>query len=283
MLKGYIIESYNNMGTVYVSTRLIEEAQIRNVQLSIIGVHDVDVRDGVIYHVGRKLEQSDFVINRYKWGKIKNEINLLGKKSYNSLNSFEIYVNKYEQMKRLTSEYFLKPKYLLGNSCLHYDMLSHCLGERIVAKGLENSMGREIFLLESETDMEYLKRYGEHKEWLFEEFIETSYGEDLRIYAIRGEVVGCMKRKAETDFRANLALGANIFSYPVTDKIKNIAGDIYLQTGLDFVGIDLLFGEKCFYLCEINVMPGIQGMEKATGVNVAGMMIDRICKDFNYE
>lgn len=282
-MKGYIIEAYNNMGNVHVSPRLIEEAKMRNVELSVIGVHDTMLCDGIVYNNGHKVPQRDFVINRYKWGKTKKEINLLGKRSYNELEPFCIYVNKYEQIRRLDSKYFNKPKYILGNSGLCYKNLSGYFGGRIVAKGLENSMGREIFLLESEADMEQLRKYGECREWLFEEFIETSYGKDLRIYAIRGEVVGCMKRQTKSDFRANVALGSNTFPYEITDEIRKIARDIYLQTGLDFVGIDLLFGKDCFYLCEINVMPGIQGIEETTGVNVAGRIMDMICKDFNYE
>lgn len=283
MLKGYIIEAYNNMGKVYVSTRLIEEAKKRNIELCVVGVCDTMLCADGAYNNGKKLEQRDFIVNRYKWDKTKNEMNLLGKKSYNDLESFCIYVNKYEQMKRLVSKNFDKPKYILGNSCLRYDTLAACFNGRVIAKGLENSMGREIFLLESEADMEQLRKYGDRREWLFEEFIESSYGKDLRVYAIRGEVVGCMKRQAETDFRANVALGANTFPYEITDEIREIAKDIYLQTGLDFVGIDLLFGENRFYLCEINVMPGIEGIEQTTGVNVAGKIMDMICGDFNYE
>lgn len=282
MLKGYIIEAYNNMGNVYVSTRLIEEAQKRKVELRVIGVHDTMLCDGEVYNQ-QKLEPRDFIINRYKWGKLKNVINSLGKLSYNELDAFEIYVNKYEQIQKLTSEYFDKPKYILGSSCMQYKVLSEYLGGRVVAKGLENSMGREIFLLESEEDMEKLRVYGIQKEWLFEEFIESSYGRDLRIYAIRGEAVAAMQRRSESDFRANVALGAGMTPYEITDDIRKIAWDIYVQTGLDFVGIDLLFGKDRFYLCEINVMPGLQGIEETTGVNVAGRIINMICEDFHYE
>lgn len=282
-MKGYIIETYNNMGNAYVAARLMEEAEKRNVELAVIGVKDTMFYEGAAYNNGQRIEQRDFIINRYKWGKIKNEINRLGKRAYNEPGSFGIYVNKYEQIKRLESKYFKKPKYILGNSCLHYDSLSELLGGRVIAKGLENSMGREIFLVEKEADMEQLRAYDDQKEWLFEEFIETSYGKDLRIFSIRGEVAGCMKRQARSDFRANVALGANHYKYEITDEIREIARDIYSQTGLDFVGIDLLFGKNGFYFCEINVMPGLKGIEETTGINVAGQIMEMICEDFQYE
>lgn len=266
-----------------MSTRLIEEARKRNVELSVIGVQDITICDGVAYNKGEKIEPREFVINRYKWGKKKNDLNLLGERCYNSIESFNIYVNKYEQIKRLGSEHFFKPRYILGSAALSYNSLANYLGGRVIAKGLENSMGREVFLLESQEDMEQLRKYDEHKEWLFEEFIETSYGKDLRVYVIRGEVIGCMKRQAESDFRANVALGASAVMYEITDTIREIALDIYRETELDFVGIDLLFGESGFYLCEINVMPGLRGIEETSGVNVAGKIIDMICEDFDHE
>ena len=65
-----------------------------------------------------------------------------------------------------------------------------------------------------------------------------------------------------------------------TENIRQIGRDIYEQTRLDFLGIDLLFGEDKPYFCEINVMPGLEGIEKASGVNVAGKMMDMIYGDF---
>ena len=121
------------------------------------------------------------------------------------------------------------------------------------------------------------------KEWLFEEFITTSFGRDMRFYSIRGEVVACMQRKSQGDFRANVALGASVEAYEITSEIRQIAKDIYEQTGLDFLGIDLLFGEEKPYFCEINVMPGLEGIEKASGVNVARKIIETIKSDFENE
>ena len=118
------------------------------------------------------------------------------------------------------------------------------------------------------------------KEWLFEEFISESYGRDLRFYSIRGEAVACMQRRSQGDFRANVALGASVEPYPVTSHIRTIAADIYEQTGLDFLGIDLLFGREKPYFCEINVMPGLEGIEKASGINIAGKIMETIRADF---
>ena len=98
---------------------------------------------------------------------------------------------------------------------------------------------------------------------------------------VEGKVVACMQRKSQGDFRANVALGASVEPFEITPQIRQIAKDIYNQTGLDFLGIDLLFGKDKPYFCEINVMPGIEGIETATGVNVAKRIMETIHNDFS--
>ena len=281
-ISGYIIEKYNKMTNAYTCNRLVEEATKQGMDLKIIGIHDTLVLENKILNNGKKLEKRDFVINRYKWGKVKDVINSLAARSYNPLEVYNIYINKYEQVKRLRSDAFLMPKYLLGTAMLKYEDIAKILGTSFVAKGLESSMGEEISLIEKPEDLKELcKKYGMEKEWLFEEFITTSFGRDMRFYSIRGEVVACMQRKSQGDFRANVALGASVEAYEITPEIRQIAKDIYEQTRLDFLGIDLLFGKDKPYFCEINVMPGIEGMEKATGVNVARKIVETIKSDFS--
>ena len=281
IIKGYIIEKYNKMTNAYTCNRLVEEAESLGMDLRIIGIHDTIIFENEIRNSGEVLEKRDFIINRYKWGKEKDEINSLTVKSYNPLEAYNIYINKYEQVKRLRSESFIVPKYLLGTAKLKFDEIADILEIPFVAKGLESSMGEQISLIEAEADLRDLcQKCGMEKEWLFEEFVTTSYGRDMRFYSIRGEVIACMQRKSQGDFRANVALGASVESYEITDEIRQIAKDIYKQTGLDFLGIDLLFGDEKPYFCEINVIPGIEGIEKATGVNVARKIMETIKKDF---
>ena len=280
-ISGYIIEKYNKMTNAYTCNRLVEEAANLGIDLKIVGIHDTIISENGLINNGTKLEKREFVINRYKWGKVKDEINSIAIKSYNPLDAYNIYINKYEQVKKLCSDKFLVPKYLLGTALLKYEDIVQILGTPFVAKGLESSMGEQISLIEKPEDLQNLSRtYGMEKEWLFEEFITTSFGRDMRFYSIRGEVVACMQRKSQGDFRANVALGASVEPFEITPQIRQIAKDIYNQTGLDFLGIDLLFGKDKPYFCEINVMPGIEGIETATGVNVAKKIIETIYKDF---
>ena len=284
MLTGYIIEKYSFMKDAYTCHRILEEAAKRGVSLQIVGVADTIVTEDGVYHKRERLENCDFVINRYKYDHIKDEIGALAKRTYNETNIFNTYINKYMQVKNLRSEGFLMPKYMLGTGYTDFEVVTTKLGLPFVAKGLESSQGAEVFLIENKEDFQVLcETYDPDKEYLFEEYIAESYGRDIRFYSIRGEVIACMTREAVQGFKANVALGAGVREYPIDDNVRQAAKDIYEQTGLDFLGIDLLFGKDKPYFCEINVMPGIEGMERATGVNVAGAIIDTILGDFKHD
>ena len=223
-IRGYIIEKYNAMTNAYTCNRLVQEASALDMDLQIVGIHDTVVSPhGVINH-GKILEPVDFVINRYKWGREKDAINALATRSYNPLTAYNIYINKFEQVRRLHSEAFLIPKYLLGTSLLPFSSIVEQLGLPFVGKGLESSMGEEIICIRDKASYEELSHnYPSSKEWLFEEFISESYGRDLRFYSIRGEAVACMQRRSQGDFRANVALGASVEPYPVTPGIRAAA------------------------------------------------------------
>ncbi len=281
MLKGFLIEKYNIMSNAYTCNRLVTEAAALDVDLQIVGIHDTMITSEGVINCGKLLEHRDFVINRYKWGQEKDAINALAARSYNPLTAYNIYINKFEQVRRLRSEAFLVPKYILGTSLLPFASIVEQLELPFVGKGLESSMGEEIVCIRNREDYEKLSSsYPASKEWLFEEFISESYGRDMRFYSIRGEAVACMQRRSQGDFRANVALGASVEPFEITPAIRTIARDIYEQTGLDFLGIDLLFGKEKPYFCEINVMPGLEGIEKASGSNVARRILETIQSDF---
>ncbi len=281
MLTGYIIEKYSNMTGAYSCNRLVEEGKKRGIDLRILGIADITVsKDGVYWH-GKKVKPCDVVIYRYKHGKIKDAIGRLAKRTYNDTNDFIRYVNKYEQLRTITSKAFLIPNYMLGTGYTEYGEIVSGLGLPFVAKGLESAQGAEVYLIENKAQYQsLLKAYPLEKEYVFEQYIATSYGKDIRFYSVRGKVIAAMTREAVSGFKANVALGARVKEYPIDDTIRQAAKDIYDKTGLDFLGIDLLFGTDKPYFCEINVMPGMEGMEQATGVNVAGAIIDTILGDF---
>lgn len=274
-MKGYIIEKYSNMGDSYTVSRLMEEALKFGIDLRVIGVNDCIIKDEKVFHKGFSLDRADFVINRFKWGIIKDYINRLAQKSYNDLKAFKKYINKFNQLD-LKGD-FKFPKSLLSSPLNSFDEIKKELGLPFVAKGLKSSQGAEIFLINSERDYLNLINQGQYRELLFQEYIETNRM-DLRFFSIKGEVTNGIRRISQGDFRCNYALGAKVEPIIPDENVKKIARDLYKQTGLYFIGIDLFEGSP-YYLCEINVMPGISGMEKANNINIARAILKNIVED----
>ena len=94
-LHGYIIEKYNCMKNAYTCNRLVYEAEKAGIDLQIIGIYDTVVTEKGLFNNGKQLQDCDFIINRYKWGQTKNEINKFAKKTYNSIEAFNIYIKSH--------------------------------------------------------------------------------------------------------------------------------------------------------------------------------------------
>lgn len=280
--EGYVLESFSNMGEARTCRRLLEEADALGLKLSILGVSGSRLmRDGIIVSECSAVTPRDFVINRYKWGHVKDAVNSICRRGFNEITLFNAYVDKFVQMQRIHLTSARMPDFVLSNGGADYNAICERLSTPFVAKGLESSMGREVFLISDEGDFKELScKFGKHKEWLFEETIMTSLGRDLRLFVIRGSIIAAMRRESQGDFRANVALGANCRRVEITQPMRDIAKEVYQETGLAYFGLDLLYGRgEELVFCEVNVMPGIRGIEEACNVNVAKRIVEMIVEE----
>ncbi len=102
---------------------------------------------------------------------------------------------------------------------------------------------------------------------------------DLRVLVVNGKVVGCMMRQSvDGDFRANITRGGEAIPYQVDEDIEWIAGECSRLLNLDIAGVDLLFNEGSYTICEVNSAPGFEGMEKFTKVNVGEKIVNYVVK-----
>lgn len=111
---------------------------------------------------------------------------------------------------------------------------------------------------------------------IYQEVIWSSLGKDLRVWCLGGEVVGVMKRENDKSFKANVHQGGVGSKYPIDSDIIQIARAIYKQTGLDVMGIDLMFGDDGYVFCELNVNPGFEGFDAAFEQHTADLIIDYV-------
>lgn len=140
----------------------------------------------------------------------------------------------------------------------------------IIVKESFGSLGKGVYLAKDEKELETLANRLIDRPHLFQKFVSTSYGKDVRVIVIDGEVVGGMIRQSENDFRSNVAAGGRAEKYGLSDGIKEIALKAHKALGLDYSGVDILFGENGKpIVCEVNSNAFFRSFEAVTHINVA--------------
>ena len=116
-------------------------------------------------------------------------------------------------------------------------------------------------------------------DYVFQQFIASSKGRDIRVNIVGGEIVAAMYRNSETDFRANITNGGTAEVVDLTEQQKEIALKAAEAVGAEFAGVDLLFGvDEQPIVCEVNGAAHIRNILNVTGINVADAMIQYIVR-----
>jgi ribosomal protein S6--L-glutamate ligase len=107
-----------------------------------------------------------------------------------------------------------------------------------------------------------------------QEYIEEAKGRDIRCLVVGDEVVAAIERQAkEGDFRSNLHRGGVARVANITEREREIALKAAHTLGLDIAGVDILRAHRGPLVMEVNASPGLEGIEKTTGIDIAGKMI----------
>lgn len=140
-----------------------------------------------------------------------------------------------------------------------------------VAKRLEGSKGAGVFLIRGAEDLLALPA---DPEWLVQEFVAEAHGRDRRLLVLDDRVVAAMERRArEGEFRSNLALGGEGFPHAPGARETELALAAARTLRLRMAGVDLIASRSGPLVLEVNGSPGIEGIEKASGVNVAAAVV----------
>lgn len=145
-----------------------------------------------------------------------------------------------------------------------------------VIKLNEGSQGTGVVLAEkksaSQSVIEAFR--GLYANFLVQEFIAEAKGSDLRCFVVGNKVVAAMQRDASPgEFRANLHRGGSASEASLSDDERRIAVQAAAALGLGVAGVDMLRSKRGPLILEVNASPGLEGIEAATGVDVAGSII----------
>lgn len=152
-------------------------------------------------------------------------------------------------------------------------------GTPVVIKLLEGTQGLGVVLAETRKAAESV--IGAFRQLdaniLVQEFIKESKGADIRAFVIAGKVVAAMRRTgAPGEFRSNLHRGGSAEVIKLTPGERAAAVKAARTVGLNLAGVDMLQSERGPLVLEVNSSPGLEGIEKASGVDVADRVIEFI-------
>lgn len=162
------------------------------------------------------------------------------------------------------------------------DLIKNVGGAPVVIKLLEGTQGIGVVLGETEKAAESIIEafMGLDANILVQEFIKEAGGADIRCLVVGGKVVAAMKRQAqEGEFRSNLHRGGSAQLVKLTKTERETAVKAAKTMGLNMCGVDLLQSASGPVVMEVNSSPGLEGIETATGLDVAGMVIEFIEKN----
>jgi len=157
-------------------------------------------------------------------------------------------------------------------------------GAPVVIKLLEGTQGLGVVLAEDKKSAQsVIEAFNDlQARIIVQEFIKEAKGSDIRAFVVDGEVVGAMKRQAKPgEFRSNLHRGGEATLYKLSRREKFTAITAAKKLGLSVAGVDMLPSGRGPLIIEVNSSPGLNGIESATKVDIAGKIIRFLEKRHN--
>ncbi|WP_438311208.1 ATP-grasp domain-containing protein [Sporosarcina sp. FA9] len=159
----------------------------------------------------------------------------------------------------------------------YYEKVLEQIQLPMIIKEGHGSFGMKVYLIENEDDFYSKVQELQGVDYVFQQFISTSRGRDIRVNIVGEKIVAAMYRFSETDFRANITNGGVAENIELNDAQKELSLRAAKAVGAEFAGVDLLFGENEQPLvCEVNAAAHIRNIYNVTGINVADAMITYI-------
>jgi ribosomal protein S6--L-glutamate ligase len=162
------------------------------------------------------------------------------------------------------------------------DLLDMVGGAPVVIKLLEGTQGIGVVLAETRKAAESVIEafMGLKANIMVQEYIKEAGGADIRCFVIGDRVIAAMKRQgAEGEFRSNLHRGGSASLVKITPEERRTAVEAARIMGLNVAGVDLLRSSRGPLVMEVNSSPGLEGIEAATGKDIAGMIVSFIEKN----
>ena len=247
---------------------------------------DIKTSDSLTGIVGEDTydERPDFILFCDKDVHLAKRLERDGLRLYNSASAIEICDNKALTAIALagkvnTPKTIIAPKTFEGvgyNKLNFVENATRVLGLPMIIKEAYGSFGAQVYLAKTLEEAKSTVTSIGHKDFIMQEFIKESSGRDVRVNVVGGRVVSAMERYNENDFRSNITNGGSMRKIEIGEDVKAAAIKACEAVGLDFAGVDVLFGKNGPIVCEINSNPHFKSSLECTGVDMSEAILNYI-------
>lgn len=272
---------------LYSTARLIEAAKKRKHEVIIVDplkcIIEIEKKNPRIHYKGEYLDDVDAIIPR-----IGASITFFGTAVVRQFEMRKVFSvvesqalvrsrDKLRSLQVLARAGVGLPKTVFTNDSKDTDHVIQAVGGApMIIKLLEGTQGLGVVLAETRNAassvLEAFNGLGARV--IAQEFIKEAGGADIRAFVVDGQVVGAMKRQGkEGEFRSNLHRGGSATIIELTEEEENTALKACKAMGLGVAGVDMLQAESGPLVLEVNSSPGLEGIEKATGKDIAKAII----------
>ncbi|MEF1280854.1 30S ribosomal protein S6--L-glutamate ligase [Vibrio fortis] len=278
---------------LYSTARLKQAGEARGHQVDVIDtLHcDIDIASNnpKIRYMGEELPQYDAVIPRigasitFYGTAVVRQFEMMGTFCINESVAISRSRDKLRSLQLLSRKGVGLPKTgFASRPDKIQDLIKNVGGAALVIKLLEGTQGIAVVLAETNKAAESVIEafMGLKANILVQEFIEEAKGADIRCFVVGNKVIAAMKRQAgEGEFRSNLHRGGTAQLVKLTKEERATAINAAKIMGLNLCGVDILQSKNGPVVMEVNSSPGLEGIEKATGKDVADMIFEFIEKN----
>ncbi|GGN55398.1 MULTISPECIES: ATP-grasp domain-containing protein [Oceanobacillus] len=227
----------------------------------------------------------DYVVFTDKDIYLAKQLEYLGVPVFNQAKAIAVSDDKIATYQKLSKLQLPIPKTIIAPKIFHtgsfderiIDKAIKELGFPLVMKEAFGSFGEQVYLVKNKQELDKKLQLIGNKPFVFQEFVHTSYGVDIRLQVVGDKVVAGMKRRSADDFRANITAGGRMEAYTPSQEEEELAVKAAKAIDADFAGVDLLNGDRNQpIVCEINSNAHIRNLYECTGINAADYMMEYI-------
>ena len=281
--------------TDYETKQLLNSFVEKNIAVRICFFNNIDVviGNGIFYN-GEQIPHPKAVLVRLGAGISRAELSVIryfelsGIPCYNTSESINIVQDKFQSSEILSSAGIAVPHTMIVKTPGQNDIVKNIIGFPCVVKVVVGSFGEGVYLCHTEQEYinltEFVNAIHNEKTLIVQEYLGDRPGEDLRVFVVGDKVIGAMKRTAPVgDFRANITHGGTGEYFPVSPEIEEITLKTAKVLNLSIAGIDLLFDNRGFRVCEANSNPGFIGFDKFCNTNIANEITSFIANKITHQ